>query len=140
MFLKSNTMSKTTPNSNAINIIGQGTKITGDITCDSDIRIDGMLEGNIKAEGKIILNKSGKIQGNISCKNCDVSGNAEGTIEVAELLALKESSNINGDIVTKKMSVEPGAIFNGTCKMGGKSEFSKSKFNEKPEKKQNQSK
>ena len=42
----------------------------------------------------------------------------EEKLEVAELLVLKATAVIHGDIVTGKLVVEPGAIFNGTCKMG----------------------
>jgi cytoskeletal protein CcmA (bactofilin family) len=42
----------------------------------------------------------------------------KGKIEVSELLVLKATAVINGDILTGKMVVEPGAVFNGTCKMG----------------------
>jgi cytoskeletal protein CcmA (bactofilin family) len=39
-------------------------------------------------------------------------------LEIAELLVLKATAVINGDIVTGKLVVEPGAVFNGGCKMG----------------------
>jgi cytoskeletal protein CcmA (bactofilin family) len=36
---------------------------------------------------------------------------------VGQLLNLKASSKIHGDIVTSKLSIEPGAVFSGNCKM-----------------------
>ena len=36
-----------------------------------------------------------------------------------ELLNIKESAKINGDVSTGKLVVQPGAIFNVTCNMGG---------------------
>jgi cytoskeletal protein CcmA (bactofilin family) len=125
---KNKKMSKPVTNPNVINIIGKGTSITGDINCDGDIRIDGTLDGNIKADGKILVNKGGVIKGNLSCENCEISGTVEGTLEVNALLSLKETSKIEGDIVTKKLGVEPGSAFNGTCKMGGDNAFKKTGF------------
>jgi cytoskeletal protein CcmA (bactofilin family) len=46
-----------------------------------------------------------------------VSGIIDGRIVVGQLLTLKASSKIFGDIETSKLSIEPGAIFTGTCKM-----------------------
>jgi cytoskeletal protein CcmA (bactofilin family) len=46
-----------------------------------------------------------------------VAGLIEGKITVGQLLNLKASSKIHGDIVTLKLSIEPGAIFSGNCKM-----------------------
>jgi cytoskeletal protein CcmA (bactofilin family) len=42
----------------------------------------------------------------------------KGKLEISELLVLKATAVINGDIVTGKLVVEPGAIFNGSCRMG----------------------
>jgi cytoskeletal protein CcmA (bactofilin family) len=103
----------------ALNLIGPGTKFTGDIVCDGDMRIDGNLKGNIIARGKLVVGQTGSIQGEINCKNFDVSGGVEGTIKVAELLSLKSTSKIHGEIFTNKLSIEPGAVFTGKCNMDG---------------------
>ena len=100
-----------------INIISVGTHITGDIKTTGDIRIDGSLKGNLNTKGKIVIGSTGKVSGEIVCKNSEVSGIIEGRIVVGQLLILKASSKILGDIETSKLSIEPGAIFSGTCKM-----------------------
>ena len=101
----------------AINLISNGTEITGDIKSNGDIRIDGILTGNLNTKGKVVIGQTGKIKGEINCKNSEVSGIIEGKITVGQLLNLKASSKINGDIITSKLSIEPGAVFSGNCKM-----------------------
>jgi cytoskeletal protein CcmA (bactofilin family) len=108
--------------SNNINLIGQGTEITGDIICSGDLRIDGILTGNITSKGKIVIGESGKIRGEIICKNSDISGSIEGKISVTELLALKATAKINGDITTSKLAIEPGSRFTGYCNMSNEGE------------------
>lgn len=108
--------------SNNINLIGQGTEITGDITCSGDLRIDGILTGNIISKGKIVIGETGKIKGEITCKNSDISGTVEGKISVADLLALKATARIHGDIATSKLAIEPGSRFTGYCNMSSDSE------------------
>jgi len=103
--------------SNAINIIGVGTEITGDINTNGDIRIDGFLSGNIITEGKLVIGETGKIKGEVNCKNSEILGMIEGKIKVKELLTLKSSARIYGDIITKKLSIEPGSLFTGNCNM-----------------------
>lgn len=103
--------------SNAINLIGVGTEITGDINTNGDIRIDGFLSGNIMTDGKLVVGETGKIKGEIDCKNSEVLGMIEGKIKVKELLSLKASARIYGDIVTQKLSIEPGSLFTGNCNM-----------------------
>jgi cytoskeletal protein CcmA (bactofilin family) len=102
---------------NTINLLSNGTEITGDIKSNGDIRIDGFLAGNLTTKGKVVIGPTGKVKGEVYCKNSEVSGAVEGRICVSQLLTLKTDSKINGDIVTFKLSIEPGAKFTGNCKM-----------------------
>ncbi|MGZ4036259.1 MAG: bactofilin family protein [Bacteroidia bacterium] len=102
----------------AINLIGSGTTINGDINSTGDVRIDGTLTGNISLSGRLVIGTNGKIEGNVTCQNADVSGEIRGKVNVGEILALKSTAKILGDIATGKISIEPGAIFTGTCNMG----------------------
>ena len=104
---------------NGINLIGSGTSIKGDINSDGDIRIDGNLTGNLTTKGKVVIGNTGKINGEIRCKNADISGKIEGKIYVSELMQLKASSKFLGEITTNKLAIEPGAGFTGSCKMDG---------------------
>lgn len=107
-----------TETTTAINLIGAGTDITGDVNSNGDIRIDGTLTGNLKTAGKVVIGETGKVNGEIDCKNSEVLGEINGKIKVDELLSLKATSKIFGDIVTKKLAIEPGSRFTGNCKMG----------------------
>ena len=100
-----------------INLISNGTDITGDIKSNGDIRVDGSLTGSLNTKGKVVIGPTGKVNGEVICKNSEVSGSIEGKINVEQLLNLKASSKILGDIATSKLSIEPGAKFSGTCKM-----------------------
>jgi cytoskeletal protein CcmA (bactofilin family) len=104
-------------NTPTINLISTGTDITGDIKSNGDIRIDGSLTGNLNTKGKVVIGPTGKVKGEVICKNSEVAGIIEGKIIVGQLLNLKASSKILGDIVTVKLSIEPGALFSGNCKM-----------------------
>lgn len=104
-------------NSITLNIISQGTDIIGDIKSAGDIRIDGSLNGNLITKGKVVIGPTGRIKGEVDCKNSEVSGIVEGKISVSQLLNLKASSKILGTIITSKLSIEPGAMFTGNCTM-----------------------
>lgn len=116
MFQKTNKSSAI--ESASINLIGNGTTITGDINSNGDIRIDGTLKGNITISGKLVVGQSGNIEGNVICQNADISGEIKGKVTVSELLSLKASAKLFGDIITEKISIEPNALFTGTCSMG----------------------
>ena len=116
MFTNNNdSVKKSIPSSAAINMIGDGTIITGNIKSKGDIRVDGSLKGSIETEGKVVIGQGGVVEGDVVCKDADVAGVLKAKITVSQLLSLKSSAKLNGDIVTNKLSIEPGATFTGSC-------------------------
>jgi cytoskeletal protein CcmA (bactofilin family) len=104
--------------SNSSNVIGKGTVLEGNVETFGNIRIEGRVVGNIKSKSKIALGNASRVEGNISAQNADIEGEVKGKIDISEMLVLKATAVINGDIITGKLVVEPGAVFNGSCKMG----------------------
>ena len=119
MFINKNESMKKEEATAAVNMIGAGTVITGDVYSKGDIRVDGILKGSVITEGKVVLGRDGIIEGDIECSTADISGTIKAKITVSQLLLLKASAKLNGDIITNKLSIEPGAEFTGSCSMGG---------------------
>lgn len=105
-------------NTNSFSTVNASTKIIGEINSDSDLRIDGTVEGNIQSKAKTVLGESAYIMGNINSQNADVSCTVIGNLYIEDLLKLNSTANIKGDIFTKKLIVESGAVFSGRCEMG----------------------
>jgi len=102
-----------------LNRIVSGTSIEGEIKTDSNIRIDGTVKGTISAKGRLVVGATGAIDGEIICENADIEGKITGRISVNGLLSLKSTARLECDISTKKLAIEPGAVFTGNCTMGG---------------------
>jgi len=105
------------PNSNAINSLVNGTKIEGKIITQNDLRIDGIIEGNLECQGRVIIGESGHVNGNINCQNAIVEGSFEGIIRVIDTLDIKGTGKVKGDVNTGKLIIQPGAVFNVSCDM-----------------------
>lgn len=101
----------------ARNLIGKGTVIKGDIESSGDIRVDGHLIGSLKTNGKIVVGQTGVIEGDITCKQADVSGVLKGILNCEELASLKSTSKVEIDLNTKQLCIEVGAVFTGKCQM-----------------------
>ena len=98
------------------NIIALGTKLEGTISLESDIRIEGEINGNINASSKVIVGQTGVVTGNIVCDNIDIMGTVVGDIFADSLLSLKSTANVRGNLNTSVLAIEPNAIFEGNCK------------------------
>ena len=87
-----NSKSKSSFDANAGNdstMIGAGTTIIGDMESNGDIRIDGILKGNLIGKAKIIIGADGVVEGNIEGLQADIMGHVTGSIRVQELLFLQ---------------------------------------------------
>ncbi|MCX7728281.1 MAG: polymer-forming cytoskeletal protein [Bacteroidia bacterium] len=118
-------------NHHIVNIIQSQTTINGDIYCKGDLRLDGIVKGNVKISGRLVMGQDAMIEGAVECENAEISGKIKGDIQVKETLHLKKHCVINGDIYTKKLVIESDAIFNGKCVMQTNSAISTQEANQK---------
>lgn len=86
------------------NIIARGTKILGSIITESDIDINGQVEGDVESKGRI--NVTGNIIGKITCSDAEIDRAViEGDINVSGELSIGEGSKIHGTVSAKSIHV-----------------------------------
>lgn len=105
-------------NGNGATLISTGTTLKGDLSSNSDLRIDGTVIGNIHSSSKIIIGGTGIVEGDIAATQTDISGKVSGNIRAKELLQLRGESMVTGNLYAGKLQIEPTATFNGQCYMG----------------------
>ena len=105
-------------NGGGATLIGAGTTLKGDISSNSDLRIDGTVIGNINCSAKIIVGNSGLVEGDITGNQADIVGKVSGNIRSKELLQLRGECVVTGNLYAGKLQIEPSATFNGQCHMG----------------------
>ena len=103
---------------NSATLISSGTTLKGDVKSETDLRIDGTIQGNVICSSKVIIGPSGHVEGNIEGAHADVTGKVTGNITVKELLQLRGESNVHGNLIAAKLQIDPTAVFNGKCQMG----------------------
>ncbi len=106
------------PESGLTCVIAKGTVIEGKITTSENIRIDGVIKGEVHCQKKLVMDAEGLIEGNIYAGESTIKGKVQGTVNVTNTLHLLESSFIKGDIKAKKLHVEEGAKYDGKCLIG----------------------
>lgn len=108
---------------NEVNRISSGTEFNGTLNSNSDIRIDGLFEGNLTTTGKLVIGDSARFTGEAVAKSCDVWGEMSGKVLIKEYFGLRKSGNFRGKIACNKVFVEEGGVFNGSCKIITSDEF-----------------
>ena len=111
---------KTKPNANKKQEQNNNAAVTcikGAIEAQGAIRIDGTVVGNVITPGKVVIGKTGVLEGDLDCQCADIEGKFDGNLKIAETLSLRTSAVIDGEAVLGKLAVEPGAVFNANCVM-----------------------
>lgn len=99
-------------------VLGENSKITGDVESLGTILVEGTIMGNLQGE-KVILGEKAFVKGDISANAISIAGRLEGHLLGKESVEIKGTARIVGDIATKSLSMMDGAIFNGMCRMDG---------------------
>ena len=102
-------------------IIGDGTRVAGQVTVKGTIRVDGIVEGDVHADW-VVVGETGRIVGNTRSRGMVVGGSVEGNIEATETVELMGKASMTGEIRTPKLSVSEGAVFDGCSRMRGKTD------------------
>lgn len=111
------------PQINEVSRISAGTEVKGSLISQSDIRIDGVFEGDLIAGGKLVLGENAVIRGNVMCASADIWGKIEGDFTVGDTVTFKSSSSFTGQLKTIRICIEMGAVFSGTCQIINEAEF-----------------
>lgn len=98
-------------------IIGTGVKVHGNLTSQSDITIDGNLEGSISAEGSVTIGVNAQIKANITATSVVVAGLVNGNITTEGEASILETGHVEGDIKAGGLAIATGGIFVGRSLM-----------------------
>lgn len=98
-------------------LIGNGATLEGDFFIPGSVRIDGCVNGNVTAEGTLIMGATGSISGNVSAEAVIIGGEVLGNVEAPQKAELTGSAKVLGDITTAVIVIDEHAVFQGKCNM-----------------------
>jgi cytoskeletal protein CcmA (bactofilin family) len=98
--------------------LGRSVVITGDVTSDEDLRIDGKVRGSIVVrEGTLVIGPAAQLLADIRGQRVRVEGTVRGTITASERIELAASGTVLGNLSANRVIVADGASFNGRIDM-----------------------
>jgi cytoskeletal protein CcmA (bactofilin family) len=105
-----------------IAFLGKGTEFDGKLIMKGSIRIDGAFKGEIMGEGTLIVGEGARVEADIAVDNLLIFGDVRGNFEIKERVEICSTGKLFGNLKTPAFIVQEGAIFEGDCQMGTKSE------------------
>jgi cytoskeletal protein CcmA (bactofilin family) len=93
-------------------------ELTGEISFKDMLRVNGHITGKVtSAKGTLIVDASALVEGDIEVGVAVISGTVKGDVIGHERVELGPLCVINGNISTRILTIKPGAVFQGDCRM-----------------------
>ncbi len=101
-----------------ISIIGPGMRVIGDCETEGTLRIEGTVEGTVRAGKAVVVGKDGVVLGDIATQDAVIGGRVTGTIVAESRLELQATCLIEGEIRARRIKLDEGGTVNGKVQMG----------------------
>jgi cytoskeletal protein CcmA (bactofilin family) len=101
-----------------ISIIGPGMRVVGDCQTEGTLRIEGAVEGTVRAGKAVVLGKEGVVDGDISTQDAVIGGRVTGSITAESRLELQATCVVEGQIHARRIKLEEGGKVNGNVRIG----------------------
>ena len=105
------------PQSGTVSVLGGGMTVTGDVTGEGELRIEGRVEGSVSTSGRVLVDASGQVEGGIEAEEVVASGKVSGNIKASGAVRLKKGCRVEADVEAPKIELEEGGTVNGRLTM-----------------------
>lgn len=103
----------------AASVIAAGARFEGAVTGAADLKVDGLLAGNVTTEGAVTVTAGGEVQGEITARAVSIAGRVEGNVAAADLVELAASARLEGNLAASRVVIAEGAFLSGQVTMTG---------------------
>jgi cytoskeletal protein CcmA (bactofilin family) len=102
----------------AISIIGPGMRVVGDCETDGTLRIEGNVEGTVRAGKAVVVGKEGRVEGDILTQDAIIGGSVNGKVTAESRLELQATCTVEGEIHARRVKLDEGGTVNGSIQIG----------------------
>lgn len=99
-------------------IIGQQTRIDGDVHFTGGLHVDGHIKGSILAEAGsasvLTVSEHGSIEGDVSVPTVILNGTVTGDVRSDDRIELAAKTEVNGNVYYNLIEMAMGAAVNGS--------------------------
>jgi cytoskeletal protein CcmA (bactofilin family) len=101
--------------------IGPSLIITGKITSNEDVTVQGRVNGTIAMEkGALLIAETATVEADTQGSRLTIHGTFSGDISASERVELSATARVNATLIAPALVIHEGAVFNGTIEVTGK--------------------
>ncbi len=105
-------------NGSQATIIARGVRLEGEFASQSDVHIEGEVNGHVTTTGKLTIGQAAQVKADVAANSAVIAGVVDGSLMVKERLDLKSTARVVGDVTCATASIEAGAQLNGKVSIG----------------------
>lgn len=95
--------------------IPAGLTVTGDLTSDHDLVVDGTFDGQIALpERHLTITGQARVKGKVIARLVTIAGRVDGTVVASDRVTIGESASVTAHLQTPSIVMSEGAHFDGT--------------------------
>jgi cytoskeletal protein CcmA (bactofilin family) len=94
-----------------VSTIGEDLVITGNVTSEGEIQLDGQLQGDIQC-ASLVLGENSQLEGGVIAEDVVLRGRLIGSVRALRV-TLQSKCHVEGELVHQSLAIEPGAFFEG---------------------------
>ena len=98
-------------------LVGDGTRIEGDLRFEVGCQIDGVVHGNVVAdrdpEAFLVISEDGRVEGSVRVPTVNLSGTVQGDVYASERVELGSTARVAGNVHYELLEMAAGAEING---------------------------
>ena len=98
--------------------IGKGSQITGKLSFDGAVRIEGQVEGEIAAQESVVIGEAAVVKAQLTADSVVITGKVTGDITARRRVEIRAPGKLYGNISTPSLVIHDGVVFEGHCSMG----------------------
>jgi cytoskeletal protein CcmA (bactofilin family) len=93
-------------------------RVVGDCETDGTLRIEGKVEGTVKAAKAVVIGKDGVVEGDVITQDAIVGGRVNGKVVAESRLELQATCFVEGEIRARRIKLDEGGQVNGSVHIG----------------------
>ena len=98
-------------------LVGRNTEVTGDISFEGGLHIDGLVKGNVLAEpdssSVLSVSEAGRVEGEVRVPHIVLNGSVVGDVYATERVELGPRARVSGNVYYHLIEMAAGAEVNG---------------------------
>jgi len=100
-----------------LTIIAAGTTIVGDVGSEGVVKIEGTVQGTVRAATQILVAPGAMIRGDVFAPEIVAGGEIHGSVHADERVEIQAGAMVDGDIQTQRLLIADGGKVNGQISM-----------------------